>query len=117
MSIQLKNVTLDNTKKNKWFLTKHKELVEFTNATYDYSGRIIIFGSAITGNKLSLYEKPIRSSLLDIYKCNRVNNRMPKTFQIKDIYCKVFAIDIYENDTAFFPIIHSFDNNNDIEET
>lgn len=68
-------------------MTKSKDIVEFINATY-CNGQIVIFGSMLRSTKSALYELPISSINLDIYKCNPHNKNDCTIFQLNDLHCK-----------------------------
>lgn len=99
-------LTLTNSRKNKWFLTKKFNIVEFINVTYNEDRKIVIYGSMLKSCKKSLYERPIESALLNIYKCT-LEKYSPEIFHLDDVYCKLFCIEINADESAFFPVLHT----------
>lgn len=98
-------LTLTNEDRNKWFLTKKNEIIGMKNATI-FENKIYIFGSCLkeVGN---FFETPIASSYLNIFSANR-KEYLPKWYDIKDIKCKLVAVEHHKN-VIFFPLIHTID--------
>lgn len=109
LSIELYSFRLDDTPKNKWFMDKSKNIVEFINATYRF-GKIIIYGSSLKDTKNTVYDTPIKSSSLNIFKSSIIMKNEPEFFETSDIFCKLFCINETPNEAAFFPLLHTIQN-------
>uniref|UniRef100_A0A1B0DMI0 Transposase domain-containing protein n=1 Tax=Phlebotomus papatasi TaxID=29031 RepID=A0A1B0DMI0_PHLPP len=95
---------LKNDLKNKWFLTKGNKIVQMINAT-KLNGEINIYGTEI--RKCGDYfEKPIRSSHLNIYSTKFVTGERQSLYRIQDLKCKLFSIHS-SNEIIFFPLLHT----------
>lgn len=94
------NLTINSSCKNKWFLSKALEIVEFD---YVYIDNKVpkIYGRSIK-LKRNFYETPIKSSYINIYSSNYDFNSS-KIWRLEEIKCKIFALDVNENYT-FMPM-------------
>lgn len=102
--IKFKNFTLKSNFADRYVLTKSKEIVRMKYATL-YNNTIVIYGSSFSQKK-PFYEKPFHSKFLNVYKSNEIEN--PPTFwNTNDIICKLFKIKITNNESIFFPIVHT----------
>lgn len=98
---------LKNDSKNKWFLTKRNKIVEMINAT-KFSGEVYIYGTEI-GRCVDYFEKPIKSSFLNIYSTKYIIHEKQNLYKIQDLKCKLFSIQD-GNEITFFPLLHTYIN-------
>lgn len=99
------DLLLTNKSKDKWFLTKQGEIVSMIYATSE-DDEIKIFGQSIK-NIENFFQKPIKSSYLDIYSCKENLNNV-KMYSLNQIKCKLVSLK-YHDQIIFIPLIHSFD--------
>lgn len=105
-SIQFPDFRIKNNDRDRWFLTKNKEIVRFDEIKFDANENFqhIIVGRQIL-NKCEYYQNP-SSITFDIYQSDG-NLGVPCHWSIGDIENKLFCIqDIYGNQ-IFFPILHT----------
>lgn len=96
---------LSNEIKNKWFMTKNNEIISMINATY-YKEQICIYGYPIK-EKTDFFEKPIKSSHLNIYKSDG-SHGPPRLYALHEIKCKLISLQ-YKSKFVFMPLIHTLD--------
>lgn len=101
--IKFENFSLNVTDRNKWFLTKTNDIVEYHSATF-IANELIIYGSNLI-TKTHVYDTPINSSNLLIFKSSGSLNT-PNIWKLPNLKCKMFCLDI-ENYKYYFPILHS----------
>jgi len=91
-------LTLINGDRNKGFLIKKNEIIGIKNTIFE--NKIYIFGSCLKeiGN---FFEMPIASFYLNIFCANR-KEYLSEWYDIKDIKCKLVAVEYHKN-TVFFP--------------
>lgn len=95
-------------KANEWFLTNDNEIVCLKNII-SAGDKLALFGTTIA-NKLDFFEKPIKSSQLDIYSSNisaDKNDSDGKLFDTSDIKCKLVRIDYNDSTAVFIPLLHT----------
>lgn len=98
--IFVNNLTINSSCKNKWFLSNALEIVEFDYVFFE--NKIPkIYGRSVKSKK-DFYEIPIKSSYLNIYN-SKLEFNSPKIWELDQIKCKVFALDLDENYT-FMPM-------------
>lgn len=100
-----KDMCIDTSQQNKWFLTEGKEIVEFEKAFY-LQGNIVISGSKLK-RKSDFFETPLKSSFLDIYTSNGSKDSS-QLFQLASIKTKIFAVTTDYCGMVFFPILHNY---------
>lgn len=71
-----------------------------------FENKVYVFGSCLKEVN-NFFETPIASSYLNIFCANR-KEHLPRWYDIKDIKCKLVAVE-YHEDTIFFPLIHTLD--------
>lgn len=98
---------LSNEEHNKWFLTKNNEIVGMENSIKKYSG-LLIYGTALEILE-NVFEQPIRSSYINIFKSNLIKKQETKFYCINDIKCKLVMISQNQNQFIFIPLIHTLD--------
>ncbi|EFN83601.1 hypothetical protein EAI_12399, partial [Harpegnathos saltator] len=82
--------------RNKWFLTKENKIIGMKNATI-FENKIYVFGNCLK-EVYNFFETPIASSYLQIiinlqiYAANRKKD-LPKWYDVKDIKCKLVAVE------------------------
>lgn len=107
-SIKTKNFTLKNNIRNKWFLSKNKEIIAMVYAKYNNDNEVVIAGKKIISKK-DLYYLPLASSNLDIYRTPNKFQESTSLYGLSEIECKLFSFKIPNStDFAFFPILHTF---------
>lgn len=98
-------ISLENNKKNQWFMTNNGEIVKMINATY-FQDTIHVFGSSLKQID-NFFEKPIESKHLHIF-CSKFLLNLPTLFTMSNIKCKMMCL-IYKNKFVFTPILHTLD--------
>lgn len=102
--LRLKDIRLDCSEKNRWILTQEKKIFKITGFS-EQQNKIQINGSIFPSkNQKNVYEVPIQSSNLGIYK-SKLEGR-DATINLEDMYCKLYKIDIANGEAAFFPLLH-----------
>lgn len=102
------SVCLNTDGKNKWFMTRFDEIVEFKYAQFQHDGSIQIIGLPIF-EKENYFTYPFNSSHLSIYAVSKnVINTKTKTYTINDVKCKTMQFNT-EKETVFLPLLHSLD--------
>lgn len=111
--IQITNgFSLSVGSKNKWFMTKGKEIVAMVNASKN-ENIITINGIAIK-EKHDFFESPVKSSRINIYASNGKTSE-PKSYSLNNIKCKLFCLE-YKSELVFFPLLHTLDEINNINQ-
>ncbi|KAG4076860.1 hypothetical protein HA402_006570 [Bradysia odoriphaga] len=101
--LRLKGLRLDSSEKNGWILTKNKDILKILSI--NKREKIKIRGAVLLKqNQENLYEVPIASKSLCIYKSKL--DSMPMSIDIEDIYCKLYRIEISSEKSEFVPLYH-----------
>lgn len=102
------NFKIDDSLKNKWFLTKNKEIVCFEFCTQNLN-EMMIFGKQIL-NPRSFYVLPVDSINFDIFEVTLAVYSSSKWWKLDSISSKLFAMENNDNNInsfVFFPLRHS----------
>lgn len=99
-----RNFILRDTQKDKWFLTQKNEIIAFKHVLY-VTKKILLVGTSLT-NKSNFFEKPFRSSNINIFCCKE-NYAETKQYNEHDLKCKLLSIK-YNNCLVFIPLLHTF---------
>lgn len=102
--LELKEYSLSSDYQNKWFLTQNNNVVTFHYALLNDEGKTLIYGSPVK-DLADVFDVPIKSSYLNIFKSNLVEYKSPNQYLISEIKSKVVAIE-YNGTTVFFPLLH-----------
>ncbi|XP_045767783.1 uncharacterized protein LOC123869091 [Maniola jurtina] len=103
--IRLDSFILSTDNQNKWFLTNNNDVFEIISMV-NYDTCISFIGNIIQ-NVSEVFEKPIKSSFLNIFMTNCTSIRRLKTsFNIADIKCKLVVIE-YGSNNYYVPLIHT----------
>lgn len=105
-NLYLKKIVLSTQSQDKWFLTTSDHVVEIL-FIYNNEGNIGIRGNSFK-NLSDVFETPIKSSFLNIYKiCNfNIQNNSECLYTVNDIKCKL--VSVTHNNTIFFiPLLHT----------
>lgn len=99
------DVTLDNTAKNRWFLTHQNDCVRFETAWIcPLSLKPKIIGKKVK-SRVDFYTLPILSSYLDVYMSSELSYYHEEFhFNLSDFKCKIFAISIEDGELCFMPM-------------
>lgn len=92
--------------KNKWFLTKEKDIVEMKYGTRLADGNIYVYGSRIKEKK-EFFKLPFSSTFIDIY-CSYGSVEEPVLFCCSEIECKMVSLK-YNEQVVFLPLLHTVD--------
>lgn len=96
-------IRLDSSEKNCWILTKNSDIFKITDICKEKN--IKLYGvSLLKQNQENLYEFPIESSKLKIYKSTL--DSTPSSLNLDDVFCKLFRIEVTNEKSAFFPLFH-----------
>lgn len=95
---------LKTDERNQWFMTNNNIIVKMINAT-EFHEELYIFGQSIKKLK-EFFERPIKSSKLNIYCSDALQFNPASLYKICDIKCKLFSIP-YKQNLVFVPIIHT----------
>lgn len=102
--IQFQHFLLNSEKnKDKWFLTSKNEIVCIEYIVK--SDVMLIYGYPLLQLE-NVFEQPINSSYLNIYKSNGVLGDI-KTYLISDIKCKLVLILDDNEFLVFVPLLHT----------
>lgn len=99
------SITFQNNEKNKWFLTKDNQVVEFVNATY-VGEEIHLCGRSLRG-LYNFFEHPCNSSHINIYASLGKQNEST-LFKLSDVKCKMFSMK-KNSETVCIPLHHTLD--------
>lgn len=98
-----------NTKfQNKWFLTTEKKIISMHYAKVE-NNKIVIYGQPLKYIK-DVFETPIRSSILNIYKSDITDAEPLEAFDFTRLLCKMVAVEDNDNNFVFVPLLHSYSN-------
>lgn len=98
---------LSKDSSNKWILTKNNEIVEMTNSVSRHQ-ELFIYGSPLSKLE-NIFETPIQSSYLNIFKSNLSDQLGEKLNKISDIKYKMVITLGNKNQHTFIPLIHTLD--------
>lgn len=102
--LRLRGVRLDSSEKNRWLLTKKHEIFKIDEILKD-NDVVEIKGSVLVKKyQDNLYELPIASKNLFIYKCKLEST--PSSITLDDMFCKLYRIEIDDQSSGFFPLLH-----------
>lgn len=82
--------TLSNENKDGWFLTKTRKIVKITYFLKTNANFITIKGEELVSELSNIYEEPIDSMKLGMFKTNQLQFAESKIYQIDDIRSKLF---------------------------
>lgn len=103
--IRLDSFILSTDNQNKWFLTNNNDVFEIISMV-NYDTCISFIGNIIQ-NVTEVFEKPIKSSFLNIFMTNCTSiRRLETSFNITDIKCKLVVIE-YGSNIYYVPLIHA----------
>lgn len=107
--ICFESFVLSAQKENKWFLSDANHVVELISIYFkddDGSKEILINGYRNT-NIQDVFHEPLKSSFLDIYKCdcNNINN-IEATYKMTNIKCKLVCTE-HNSELFFIPLLHT----------
>lgn len=99
---------LTNEPQDKWFMTSDNNVVELTSFSISINDNQIYLRGNIMKNLENVFETPVKSSLLNIYKWPILTGikLIDKVFVVKDVKCKIVAID-YKSEMIFAPLLHT----------
>lgn len=102
------NTYMDSSDRNCWMLSRDEDIVKVKYFTKGANG-ILIHGHILEKkHKKSLYEKPLASEKLCIYKCRSNTSAIPDIIlKISDFKYKMFQIQLNDYESAFFPMYHT----------
>lgn len=104
--IEFYSFCLDTDNHNKWFLTNNNRIVAMKYALFIH-GILYIEGCPIKSLQ-DVFEIPIKSSFLNIFKFCHTELEHSQLYQISDIKCKMVLID-HKYEMVFFPLLHNLD--------
>lgn len=102
--VEYNGFILSSNTPNKWFLTRSNEIVAMQYATIE-TCEAKIYGSAIKERK-NVFDTPIQSSFLNIFKTVNLDFEKPKLFSVTNIKCKLVFVE-NNNESYFFPLLHT----------
>lgn len=101
--IEFIDFSLSTLEKDKWFLTLNNEIVEMHEVVHQ-NDKIVINGRKLQ-NIYNVFELPIKSSYLNIYKSNCME-KISGAYTVSDIKCKLVAVPS-NNEIVFIPLLHT----------
>lgn len=104
--LEFNDFHIDSSEKNCWILTKEKDIVQ---AEYFFKNEktILIYGKRFKSEYVTnLYDLPLPSSRLSIYKMKLLNEDTI-VLTLQQIDCKLYRIEIDKVESAFFPLYHT----------
>lgn len=103
--LDLGTFVLDSTQMhNSWFLTYDSKIVHMKSVFLE-NNIIYINGSSLKHTD-NFFERPINSSILNIYSSNCEENN-PTRYTLNQIKCKLVAVKYKNNITVFLPLLHT----------
>lgn len=99
------SISFKNDEKNKWFLTKNDEIVEFLFSFVE-DHTIYLYGKSLR-RLFNFFTTPFDSSHLSIYESIGTQNE-PSMYHLSDLKAKMFAMKYKEN-FVFVPLHHTLD--------
>lgn len=98
---------IDISQKNKWFMTKKKEIICFEYATLDEStNHYTVYGREIKSLK-NFFDFPFSSAILHIYSSDGALHRI-RSYEIDEIMLKMVGV-FHKNNYIFIPLNHTLD--------
>lgn len=106
--MHLETYILSSKDEDKWFLTNENHVIEFKSVSLKDNIKQEI---GITGfrfvNIHDAFDKPLKSSFLDIYKCDCAAIEKSEVIcKVQNIKCKLVSI-TYNSDIFFLPLLHT----------
>lgn len=102
--LRLKGLRLDTSEKNRWILTKKMEIFKIERLSEEHN-LIQLQGIALLKkNQANVYDLPIESKHLYIFKSKMEES--PLSITLDDMFCKLYRIEIDQENSAFFPLFH-----------
>lgn len=89
---------------NKWFLSNDNKIVALQNAQL-INNKAVIYGRSVN-NLENVFEIPIKSSHLHIYKSENLILEPVKRYLLTNVKCKIVTTK-YKNQIVFIPLLHS----------
>lgn len=92
-------------KKDCWFMTKKKEIIRVSKVIRSIQGSFRLSASMLL-SKQELFLLPMPSSYIDIFQGNISRMSVEQSYEIYDIKCKIFSIQMEKNSQnyAFLPM-------------
>lgn len=110
MILHLDTYVLSPEAKDKWFLTNENQIIETTEICNDdnFGENVIRVKGNWIENVNDAFEQPMKSSLLNIYKCDSINVKKATNIELTtaNIRCKLVCVK-YESEFYFIPLLHS----------
>ncbi|RVE53676.1 hypothetical protein evm_001568 [Chilo suppressalis] len=107
--LHFESYILSTQKENKWFLSDQDHVVELNSICFedtDEINEILLNGHRITQIQ-NVFDKPLKSSFLDIYKCDCNNiNKIEAVYGVKNVKCKLVCIE-FNSELFFIPLLHT----------
>ncbi len=100
---RMKGLRLDSSEKNRWILTKNKDIFKITRIC-EKEGITFFGDTLLKENQQNLYDLPIASKSLLIYQSKL--DSTPSCIDFDDIFCKLYCIEITTEEYAFIPLFH-----------
>ncbi|RVE41714.1 hypothetical protein evm_013645 [Chilo suppressalis] len=92
---------------NKWFLSNNDEIIKLQSLTTDDDSKDILIHGYRIDNVFDVFEEPLKSSFLNIYKCDLNNyNKTEVICDVTKIKCKLVKIE-YNSELFFIPLLHT----------
>ncbi|XP_047037898.1 uncharacterized protein LOC124643091 isoform X2 [Helicoverpa zea] len=106
--LHLETNILSSKDEDKWFLTDKNHVIELKSISLKDNTKLEI---EITGyrivNILDAFEKPLKSSFLNIYKCDCAPIEKSEVLcKVQNIKCKLVSI-TYNSEIFFLPLLHT----------
>lgn len=106
LNLQFQDFVLSSYGPDKWFLSTENHIIEIQVISLSDTDCIQIHGNRIL-NLTNVFDTPIKSSFLNVFKCNMNNiNKTTVLCQVNDIKCKIFAV-IHDSFIYFSPLLHT----------
>lgn len=106
--LHFESYVLSTQKENKWFLSDKDHIVELNSISFNNndSTEILLNGHRIM-NHQNVFDEPLKSSFLDIYKCDSNNiNKIKAVYGVINVKCKLVSIE-YNSEIFFVPLLHT----------
>lgn len=107
--LHFESFMLSTQKQNKWFLNKESQILGLNLISTDETTGEILLKAVQVKNICDVFETPIKSSLLKIFKCSTSDLEYcesEKIYKIVDVQCKMVCIE-YQRNVYFIPLLHS----------
>lgn len=102
--LRLKGLRLDSSEKNRWILTKKKDIFKIERISEEKNVIVIHGAILLKEHQENLYHLPIESKNLCIYKSKL--DSTPMTIALDDMFCKLYRIEMLNGKSAFLPLFH-----------